>query len=39
MGAVVLPSDRSVWDSEEEGVVIDPILEDGCPRGERVTWG
>jgi hypothetical protein len=34
MRAAVLPGDGTVWDSEKKGVIFDPLLEDGCPRGE-----
>jgi hypothetical protein len=31
VGVVVSPGDSSVWNCEKERVVIDPVLEDGCP--------
>jgi hypothetical protein len=34
VGLVVLPGCASVGDCEEEGVIVDPLLKDGCPGGE-----
>jgi hypothetical protein len=34
VGLVVLPGRASVRDCDEEGVIVEPLLEDGCPGGE-----
>jgi hypothetical protein len=34
---IVLPGGGAVRDCEKKGMFVDPVLEDGCPGGGRLT--